>query len=86
LLTARLVPADEMVVEEEVVLLEGGTFPVVEASSLATDVIVELDGTATLAEMIAYVVEKESVPAEKLQREVVELVRELLELGIMRLA
>jgi methylase of polypeptide subunit release factors len=85
LLTARLVPADEMVVEEEVVLLEGGTFPVVEASSLATDVIVELDGTATLAEMIAYVVEKEGVPAEKLEREVVELVRELLELGIMRL-
>ena len=57
LLTARLVPAPEMVVEEEDVVLEGGTQPVVEASSLATDVIVELDGTTTLAEMIASVAE-----------------------------
>ena len=81
LLTARLIPAPEMVVEEEDVALEGGTQPVVEASSLATDVIVELDGTTTLAEMIASVAETREVPAEKLEREVLEVVRELLELG-----
>jgi methylase of polypeptide subunit release factors len=86
LLTARLIPAEEMVVEEEQILLEGGTFPVVEASTLVTDVIVELDGTATLTEMIDYVVEKQGVPAQKLQRDVLEVVREVLELGIMRLA
>jgi hypothetical protein len=85
LLTARLVPAEETVVEEEDVVLEGGTQPVVEASSLVTDVLVDLDGTTTLAELIAAVAELRGVSAEKLEREVLEVVRELLELGIMRL-
>jgi hypothetical protein len=85
LLTARLIPTEEMVVEEEDVVLEGGTQPIVEASSVVTDVIVELDGTTTLAELIPAVAEKRSVAAETLQREVLEVVRELLELGVLRL-
>jgi hypothetical protein len=74
-----------MVVEEEDVVLEGGTRPFVEASSLATDVIVELDGTTTLAEMIDTVAETRGVSPEQLQREVRPVVRELLELGVLRL-
>ena len=74
-----------MVVDEEDVVLEGGTQPIVEASSLVTDVIVELDGTTTLAELIASVAETRGVSAEKLEREVLEVVRELLELGVLRL-
>jgi methylase of polypeptide subunit release factors len=85
LLTARLIPPAEMVVEEEDVLLEAGTQPIVEASSLATDVIVELDGTTTLAEMIETVADTRDVSPAQLEREVVPVVRELLELGVLRL-
>ena len=85
LLEARLGLPEELVVEEESVVLEGGTQPVVEASSLATDVIVELDGGMTLAETIELVAEHKGVAAATLEREVVPPVRELLELGALRL-
>jgi methylase of polypeptide subunit release factors len=85
LLTARLIPTAEMIVEEEDVVLEGGTQPLIEASSLVTDVIVELDGTTTLTELIGMVAETRGVSAEELKREVLEVVRELLELGVLRL-
>jgi methylase of polypeptide subunit release factors len=85
LLEARLGFPEELVVEEESIVLEGGTQPVVEASSLATDVIVELDGGMTLAEAIELVAENSGVAASKLEREVLAPVRELLELGALRL-
>ena len=85
LLTAHLSPAPETVVEEEDVVLEGGTQPVVEASSLVTDVLVDLDGATTLAELIGGIAELRGVSREKLEREVLEVARELLELGVLRL-
>jgi methylase of polypeptide subunit release factors len=85
LLEARLGHPDELVVEEEDVVLEGGTQPVVEASSLATDVLVELDGAMTLGEVIELVAENTGASPAKLQQEVVGPVRELLELGALRL-
>jgi methylase of polypeptide subunit release factors len=85
LATARLIPPPELVVEEEDVVLEAGTQPLVEASSAATDVIVDLDGTTTIAELLGSVAEARGVRPEKLEREVVEVVRELLELGALRL-
>jgi hypothetical protein len=85
LLQARLGHPDELVVEEETVVLEGGTQPVVEASSLATDVLVELDGAMTLAEVIDLVAENTGASRAELQSEVVGPVRELLELGALRL-
>ena len=83
--TARLIPPSELVVEEEDVVLEAGTQPLVEASSAATDVIVDLDGATTIAELLGSVAEARGVRPEKLEREVVEVVRELLELGALRL-
>jgi methylase of polypeptide subunit release factors len=85
LLEARLGHPEELVIEEESVVLEGGTQPVVEASSLATDVLVELDGAMTLAEVIELVAENNGASPATLEREVVGPVRELLELGALRL-
>ncbi len=57
----------------------------VEASSLATDVLVELDGAMTLAEVIELVAENNGASPAVLEREVLGPVRELLELGALRL-
>ena len=101
LLDARVSPASAVRVEHEVrarrgraeiarawVRLDEGTYPVVAAPAAAAEVVASLDGDATLARVIDRVARTRGLSraeAETLGRSALRVVRELLELGALRI-